>query len=84
LNINENSIFSGLFWKNLSNICNILRNPSFKSCYFKQIFKENLSIFIFEDLAFLKLLKAKFGLLNIFGPGNPATQTQMPELSKSL
>ena len=27
--------------------------------------------FIFEDVAFLKLLMNKFGLLILFGPGNP-------------
>ena len=29
--------------------------------------------FIFVDLAFLKLLMAKFGFLNFFGPGNPVS-----------
>ena len=29
--------------------------------------------FIFVDLAFLKLLMAKFGFLNFFGPGNPGS-----------
>jgi len=31
--------------------------------------------FIFQDLAFLKLLMAKFGLFHFFVPGNPALET---------
>jgi len=32
--------------------------------------------FIFQDFAFLKLLMAKFGLFNFFGPGNPVPRVR--------
>ncbi len=56
-------------------ISNIVFNSKFRFSYFNKIFEGNLSFIwpfiIFEDLAFLKLLMAKFGLFNLFGPSNP-------------
>jgi len=40
-------------------------------------------ILIFQDLAFLKLLMAKFGPFNFFGPGNPGF-TRLPAKQTSL
>jgi hypothetical protein len=45
---------------------NVEENNIFESCHITN-FKEKLAFFIFEDLAFLKLLMDKFGLLNFFG-----------------
>ena len=47
-----------------------------------------LASFIFEGLAFLKLLMTKFGLINFFGPGNPdleflAWQCPLDEINHS-
>ena len=55
-----------MFWTNLS----ILWNSKFYFSYFIKFFEGNLAFiwpfFIFQDLAFLKLLMAKFGLFNFF------------------
>jgi hypothetical protein len=35
--------------------------------------------FIFQDLAILKLIRAKFGLFNFFEPGNPDLKEILPK-----
>ncbi len=61
-----------MFWTNLSKIQAFYEILNFNLIKY---FEGNLAFiwpfFIFQDLAFLKLLMAKFGLFNFFGPGNP-------------
>jgi len=50
---------------------NARRNFSFKFCFQANFRRKFGLFFIFEDLAFLTLVVAKFGLFEFFEPGNP-------------
>jgi hypothetical protein len=65
LDVEENCIFSSLFWINMSKTCNILWNCNLEFCYFNKFLK-NLG-FIWALFHFWG-----FGLFHFFGPGNPA------------
>jgi len=73
----RNIFYWGLLILIVMTICSAFNSMTWKWIWFhlgrkqtKQIFEENLTfiwlLFIFEDLAFLKLLMAKFGLFNSF------------------
>jgi len=76
LNVDKNSIFYGLFWKIMNKFWAFYDSLNFNLVILTIFFREIWPLFgLFSFLRiwpFLKLLMAKFGLFNFFGPGNPA------------
>ncbi len=62
LDLNENRIFFGLFWQNFYKTYNILWYSKLNLIYFGKFSLKIWPLFTFENLAFLRLLMAEFGL----------------------
>ncbi len=75
LNVDKNSIFQGFVLTNLSKFGTVYEILNFYLVILTQFLKKIWPLFglfsFFKIWPFLKLLMAKFGLLNFFGPGNP-------------